>query len=740
MRPERRTRQFGRLRPQGGLHSMMNSFRDRFHFQAQRLAVLPVLLLSAILPALVAHLLTPAPQTRDISIEAFRYGFSPSRIRVNRGDRLRLSFSTRDTGQSFFLQDYDLHVIITPGSRLVEVHRLSRPDDPPTRQELVELTAGLPGWWGLLIAKSQFRNHTYNGPLHGTERGDLIVGPNCLLAGGLGLLWAIPLAGWLLARGSPGAGPARPSVNLFERIPALGRLARKPSFQIALTLPMLAVFYFVILAGLIGTKVSGRNAGPMVIWVLWLSALIILLVPLGGRIWCLVCPLPTLGELLQRRRMANAALRPEGEGSRWYSPGLSLTWPAWLSNAWPRLIFFLLLGTFSTALVALPPATSWLLIGLAFLAVVTSIFPEQRLFCRYLCPINGFISVYSMAGRLVARSISSSTCSKCGEHFCQTGSAKGWGCPYGLCMGEVSRNNDCGMCAECVKTCAYDNVAFFWRGSGWDKEIATYGEAWQAIAMLGLSAVYCIVNLGPWHQIRDWIDIVDRQNWRTFWAYAVFVWLACLGALPLLVYLLTRLGISAGSVRLEIGSQFRACSAACVPLGLSIWIGFALATLLFDDDLRPPEPVRSVELGMGSAGDCGQPVANPGRSCDPVAPGGLRSYWFHILAEDAPPLLEGLRGGRAQGISRITAAGALPVGGGRGYDLVLRRMIVHAPFTTEGRIVPWPSQLKRAAPKSPAKLPGLFGMQRFAGAFLKDDRLGEGGTPLAAARHPWPKS
>ena len=558
---------------------MKVNYSDRFHFYGRRLAALFILSAFAILPALLTRLLTPSPQMRNISIEAFRYGFSPSRIQVNRGDRLRVTFSTRDTGQSFFLQDYGLHVVITPGSKVVEVHRLSRPDDPPTREEVVELTAGLPGWRGLLVSKSQFRNHTYNGPMHGTERGDLIVGPNYLLAGGLGLLCAIPLAGLLVTRRSAGVESRRHPINLFELMPWLKRLVKKPSFQFDLTLPMLAVFYFVILAGLIGTKVSGRNAGPMVIWVLWLSALIILLVPLGGRIWCLVCPLPSLGEWLQRRRQASSIPESEAESPRHFL-GLPLAWPGWLSNAWPRLLFFLLLGTFSTALVALPPATSWLLVGLAILAIVTSIFPEQRLFCRYLCPINSFISVYSMTGRLTARSVSSSTCAKCEERFCLTGSAKGWGCPYGLCMGEVTRNNDCGMCAECVKTCAYDNVAFFWRRSGWDRETATYGEAWQTIVMFGLSAIYCIVNLGAWHQIRHWIDIVDKQNWRTFWAYGIFVWAVCLGALPLLLYLLTRIGINISRSRLQAGPLFRACSAALVPLGLSCWIAFALAMLL----------------------------------------------------------------------------------------------------------------------------------------------------------------
>ena len=181
-------------------------------------------------------------------------------------------------------------------------------------------------------------------------------------------------------------------------------------------------------------------------------------------------------------------------------------WPSWLSNAWPRVLLFLLLGTFSTTIVALPPATSWMLIGLVVLAIVTSLFPEQRLFCRYLCPINSYISLYSTTGRVMVRSVSAQTCSACTEKFCLTGSVKGWGCPYGLCVGEIDRNNDCGACMECVKTCAYDNVAVFWRSEGWDKDVASYGEAWQAIVMFALACLYCIINLGAWDKIRDWTD------------------------------------------------------------------------------------------------------------------------------------------------------------------------------------------------------------------------------------------
>jgi polyferredoxin len=548
------------------------------HVTLRHLAALLVLVVGAAVPAWIAGVLARAPQTRNIHVEAYRYGFSPARIHANRGDLLRLTFSTRDTGQSFFFQDYDLHVSITPGNKLVSVQRLSRPDDPPALMETVEIMAGLPGWQGWLTSKSQFRNHTYNGPLHGTERGELLVSPNFLLWGALGLLLAIPLAGLLVAGHSIASPVSRP-LNLFRPFPWLKRIVKAPTFQFDLTLPMLGVFWLIILTGLFGTKVAGRNAGPMIIWVLWLSALIILLVPIGGRLWCTVCPLPLLGEWWQRLRLTRNPAELENKSPRRIF-GVPLIWPAFLSNAWPRVLLFLLLGTFSTTIVALPPATSWMLIGLVVMAIAVSIFPEQRLFCRYLCPINSYISLYSTTGRVTVRSISSQTCTACTEKFCLTGSVKGWGCPYGLCVGEIDRNNDCGACMECVKTCAYDNVAVFWRNDGWDKDIAGYGEAWQAIVMFALACLYCIINLGSWDRIRDWIDLIDKKNWGTFSVYALVVWTVCLGVLPLLWYLLTRAGIRIGGAALVAKAQFRATTVALIPIGLGCWIAFALATVL----------------------------------------------------------------------------------------------------------------------------------------------------------------
>ena len=231
---------------------------------------------------------TPSPSTRKIHIEAFRYGTSPAIIRVNRGDRLILTFSTRDTGHSFFLQDYRIDAKISPASEAVEVRNPLRTNQPPLYVRKVCLAAGLPGLWGTLVSVSRFRCHVYCGPMHGFEQGDLIVRPNWLLAGSMGLLLAIVIIGYLRVQWETPVVQAisRPPIDLNRRFILLDKLLKWRPLQFVCTLPVLAGFIVVLLAGLFGTKVSGRNIAVMLTWIVWISTLAILLVPVGGRIWC----------------------------------------------------------------------------------------------------------------------------------------------------------------------------------------------------------------------------------------------------------------------------------------------------------------------------------------------------------------------------------------------------------------------------------------------------------------------
>jgi hypothetical protein len=168
-------------------------------------------------PILIERATTPPPRERQIHVETFRYGTSPSIIRAHRGDTLRLSFSTRDAGHSFLLQDYRVEAKITPTMETVAIIDPLQATEPPEVSSELILTAGETGWWGSLVSSSRFRCHVYCGPMHGFEQGGLIVRPNLLLWGSLGLLASLLVIGWTRARDSSRHGARYSS---WERCPS----------------------------------------------------------------------------------------------------------------------------------------------------------------------------------------------------------------------------------------------------------------------------------------------------------------------------------------------------------------------------------------------------------------------------------------------------------------------------------------------------------------------------------------
>ncbi len=541
----------------------------------------------AVVPAAIAQLAAPAPRDRRIHVESFRYGKEPSVIRCNRGDTIHLTFSTRDTGHSFFLEEFDLDAKVSPGSRVVEVFRTSRPQDRlgPPREE-VSFRAEHPGLLRYLVSKSQFRCHVWCGPMHAFEHGNLIIEPNTLLYAALGLLAGIPVAGLLTlkraaARKNPAAAPESSRErgwDILKNLPWLRDLMKRRGFQFAFVAAGMAPLYFAILACLLGTHVAGRNLGVLLIWVVWLFLLTAVFTPLGGRIWCLACPLPFIGETFQRGTVLGVRTGSR-EDSRNEFLGLGRKWPRWLTSSCPRTLAFLTLGTFSTMLVAEPRVSGGVIAGMVVVAAVLSLVWKGRAFCRHVCPINSFLSLYSKAGRLSLRTDDPAVCAGCKPRSCVLGSNKGWGCPYGLDVGDLRNPNECGLCTECIKTCPYDNVTIAWRGFGQDTRVAGAGEAWLSMAMLVVATSYCLVHLGHWPQVRDWVNTLDKGNWHLFARFAAGLWALALVVFPGILFILAAAGKKLAGIRERPFEILKASTAALIPLGLMVWIAFVVPML-----------------------------------------------------------------------------------------------------------------------------------------------------------------
>ncbi len=536
-----------------------------------------------LISALICQIFVNEPIDRYIHIRNFRYGKDPSVIRCNRGDRLHITFSTDDTGHSFFLEEFDIDAKVSPANNEVTVFKPSDPSIKPVLTKELIIYAKYPGILNYIVAKSIYRCHVWCGPMHAFEQGKLIIMPNTLLSFSLGSLIGI-LGLWF--------------IHIFRKFDRandtddmksnMKDLSKRPGFfkkivvsrwpQIILTIVAMVMIYIVIMTSVFGTKVSGRNLGVLMMWAIWLFLLIAILTPFGGRIWCTICPLPFFGDWIQRRSFFAPNKGQTNEYNNNFS-GLFLKWPKWLSNSWLRLVIFLIMATFSTTLVATPRISGITVLTLLLVPTLMALVWELRAFCRYVCPISVFVGPFSGMSMLTVRNKSQVVCDKCKPHFCQKGSANGWACPYGINVGEMKENADCGLCLECMRSCSYNNVSLFIRPFGSEHVTRNMSEAWLTIAIFTIAIIYSVLYLGPWPVVRDYVNILDKQNWDLFGIYSLIVWSLVLIIMPGILYMLANIGARLSNIKITTKEVFLASTGSLLPLGLTIWIAFVIPML-----------------------------------------------------------------------------------------------------------------------------------------------------------------
>lgn len=368
-------------------------------------------------------------------------------------------------------------------------------------------------------------------------------------------------------------------IDLFEKIPLLKKLVKLRSFQFLVVFPNLVFFYFFLIAGVFGSPVGNRNIITIFVWILWWFMLITFLVPFGSRAWCTVCPFPFFGEWFQRRRLINVVTGKPGVG-RNRMHGLGKRWPKALSNIWLQNIGFLALGTFNAMLVTRPIVSVLVLGGLFVAATITHIIFRQRAFCMYLCPVSGFLSLYSMTSMVAVRSKSKEVCKGCKTKACLVGNENGWGCPWYQHMEKMDRNNYCGMCMECVKSCPNDNITVYARPMASDTKLKGYDEVWKGFIMLVLALAYSIILLGPYGTLKDWANVSEMRNYGGFGVYASVVWFSALVGLPLVYYFAIFLGHKFSKSTATMKETFIGYGYTLVPLGLFAWIAFSVPLVM----------------------------------------------------------------------------------------------------------------------------------------------------------------
>jgi polyferredoxin len=373
----------------------------------------------------------------------------------------------------------------------------------------------------------------------------------------------------------------------LTRFPVVKFLLKNRWPQLIIFILMLAGFLYAIMAGYIGTPVGNNNFGIVFVWIAWWAILILVAVPFFGRGWCAVCPIPMPGEWIQR----GAILEPPSRKPRW----LSLRWPNKFRNIWMQNLTFTLVALFSAVILTTPKVTAVVLTVMLFLAVGMSVVFERRTFCRYLCPVSGFIGLYAQTAPIELRVKEKQVCITCDGKPCyngastlrqayggaspSTGSAAGYGCPWDVFPGGLTKNTYCGLCMECLRTCPNDNIAVNLRPFAADlaQPSRKMDEAFKAFIMLGAAMVYAGVLLGPWGTLKAAAYSVGTGEW--FGYVAAFLALI-FGLLPALFLLAVKVGQGISKSNVPARHSFTAFATVLIPLGLMFWVGFSLSFVL----------------------------------------------------------------------------------------------------------------------------------------------------------------
>ncbi|GAB4575822.1 MAG: 4Fe-4S binding protein [Anaerolineae bacterium] len=363
-----------------------------------------------------------------------------------------------------------------------------------------------------------------------------------------------------------------PPRDLLTQFPALKRLFRSRAFQPAFMLLTLAVFALAVLTGFFGTPAGNRNFGIVFVWIVWWALLIILLVPALGRFWCTICPIPAPGEWVQRRAIIRRV------------PGLPRTlgwrWPRRLKNMWLQNFGFLGVALFSAVILTRPAVSASVLLAFVVAGLALSLLYRNRAFCRYVCPVGGFIGLYAMLAPVGLRVQDPGVCREHRTKDCITGNERGYGCPWMVYPGNLQRNVYCGLCMECLKTCPKDNIAIVIRQPGEDLYVAEehrLDEAYKAFIMLGCALIYSVVLLGPWGWLKSWANLESLPHWALYAAgFLSFNLLALPGLFALFAALARRIGGMGAPLR-RVVVDF---AYTLVPLGLAAWIAFSLGFVL----------------------------------------------------------------------------------------------------------------------------------------------------------------
>ena len=234
----------------------------------------------------------------------------------------------------------------------------------------------------------------------------------------------------------------------------INRLYDYKCFPISLRVLTFIAFIFLILIGFTSpskdpffiSMLSKTNLTTSFIWRLWWP-LVVLSAVFLGRVWCMICPMEMVTRFFAKI-------------------GFKFRRPGWVLSGWVIPVFYMVILIFGVTLLQIDQNTkytSWYLLGIMGVAVLTGIVFGKNTFCRYVCPIGymlGLISKLAMWGWRVQKK---SVCKECRDKSCINHKYiyqfNNNSCGIDLIPAEIETNNYCILCGGCRKSCKTYQIA-----------------------------------------------------------------------------------------------------------------------------------------------------------------------------------------------------------------------------------------------------------------------------------------
>ncbi len=232
------------------------------------------------------------------------------------------------------------------------------------------------------------------------------------------------------------------------------------------------------------TQGDDNNLLEFVMWIVWLP-LLSLGTLLLGRLWCgNLCPLRIYTDAV--RSLADRLHLGRGAATR---RAFRMGWI--LPSSFILVTFVVKGGTLQNE----ARLGAIFFMAIFIVAGVVSFIFRRGTWCRYLCPIGGWLARIARLSPLALRP-DPTACARCPDKPCITGTSRAGRCPMALNPSRLATSRDCLTCWNCVTNCPDERASLklAWRAPGSELWGPTQPNLWESLFVASLIGMYMSVG------------------------------------------------------------------------------------------------------------------------------------------------------------------------------------------------------------------------------------------------------